>query len=223
MARADTLDDLAAFAREGHFAAGRVPRVAVFRGPRRLGMREELALSWRVERAGRVELSLAGAAEGHRVVPHVGRWSIRPQRPGHLMAELRCWSPEDDAAGPPCLVDTLDIEVTAPPVRLRLAQRELVGRAGSPVRLDWYADGASQVFLQRPLHDDVLDVPTRGSAEVVLDAIEDFVQVTAVGFDGAASLTEVCRLRPIGLEGDGALHELISLINPLEEMKSWTS
>lgn len=223
MAREETLNDLASFAREGHFAAARVPRVAVFRGPRRLGMREELALSWRVERAGRVELFFAGAAAGHRVVPHVGRWSMRPARPGHVLAELRCWSADDDGAGPPSCVETLDIEVTAPPVRLRLAQRELVGRAGSPVRLDWYADGAAQVFLARPLHDDVLDVPARGSAEVTLDAIEDFVQVTAISFDGAASATEVCRLRPIGLAVDGVLHELNSLINPLEEMKPWTS
>lgn len=223
MARAETLNDLASFAREGHFAAGRVPRVAVFRGPRRLGMHEELALSWRVERAGRVELSFAGAADGHRVVPHVGRWAMRPARPGHVLVELRCWSAEDDGAGPPSCVETLDVEVTAPPVRLRLAQRELVGRAGSAVRLDWYADGVAQVFLQRPLHDEVLDVPARGSVEVVLDAIEDFVEVTAVGFDGTASATEVCRLRPVGVAVDGALHELDSLINPLEEMSSWTS
>lgn len=221
MARAETLDDLAAFAREGHFGAGRLPRVAAFRGPRTVAMRQELTLYWRVEQAGRVELSMLGAAEGQRVVPHTGRWSVRPATPGRVLVELRCWSVEDDGAGAPSCVEALDIEVTAPPVRLRLAQRELVGRAGASARLDWSADGAVHVFLRRPLHDDVLDVPARGSVEVVLDAIEDFVQVTAVGFDGASQVTETCRLRPINLTPDGAAYELNSLTNPLDEMKPW--
>lgn len=221
MARAETLDDLAAFAREGHFGAGRLPHVAAFRGPRTVAMRQELTLSWRVERAGRVELSMLGAAEGQRVVPHTGRLSVRPASPGRVLVELRCWSVEDDGAGAPSCVETLDIEVTALPVHLRLAQRELVGRAGASMRLDWSADGAVQVFLRRPLHDDVLDGPVRGSIEVVLDAVEDFVEVTAIGFDGAARVTETCRLRPINLTADGAVYELNSLINPLEEMKPW--
>ena len=221
MARAETLDDLASFARDGHFATGRLPRVVAFRAPRRVRMGEEVALSWRVEQASRIELWLGGALEDRRVVPHTGRWSLRAAAPGHILAELRCWGVEQDAVAEPGCIQTLDVEVTAPPVQLRLGQRELRGSPGATARLHWAAEGAAQVFIRRPLHDDGLEVPSRGAVELVLDAIEDVVHVTAVGHDGVATVTETCRLRPICPARDDIAHELNSLLSPLEELRPW--
>lgn len=220
MARAETFADLAGFADAGSLAAGRRPRVDAFRGPRRVLMGEDITLSWRTSSARRVELEIHGGVEVQREVAHTGQWTVREPAPGLLQAQLRCWGEDDLDQAAPSRVETIEVDVAAPPVRLRLRRRELVAPPGAVVRLHWTAEGAARVVIERALFAEVLDAPASGAVDLVMDAITDVVQVVAIGHDGEARQTKVCRLCPEIERGMDVMPELASLNQPLEELQS---
>jgi len=218
VARAETFADLAGFARHGRFRDLNRPRVASLTAPRSMTMGEEFVLAWRTESAQRVTISLEGVIELVREVPAVGRWTLQPQTPGPLHIQLRCFGQADAAGNVSLCVDHIEVDVQAPPVRLRLRRHELSALPGQWVRLHWSADGAAQVLLIRPLRGEELEAPAHGAVDLTMDAIEDSVQVVAIGHDGERRVTETCRLYPkLALNPDVSL-ELDTLTQPLEEL-----
>lgn len=222
MAQARTLEDLAGFARDGHFGGSTQPRVTLLRAPRSILLGQEFTLHWEVQNAGHVELWLGGAQRERRVVAAAGRWTLRPALPGLTLVELAVWGEADDAGTAPACIRTSRVAVQAPPVRVHLAQRELRGQPGSLVRLQWLAEGAVQVHILRPLSGEQLQVPHRGVVELALDHVEELVRVQATGHDGAVAAQAECRLLPAsgGLLDIDA--ELRGALQPLEELQSWT-
>lgn len=219
MARADTFADLADFARAGSLGAGRRPRVDVFRAPRRVLMGDEITLSWRTSAARRVELAIHGGAELRRDVAHAGQWTLREPAPGLLQAELRLWGDDDQDQAAPSRVETIEIDVAAPPVRLRLQRRELSAPPGAVVRLRWTAEGAARVVITRALVAEVLEAPAIGAVDLVMDAVADEVELAAIGHDGASRQIQKCQLRPEIDHGMDVSVELASLTQNLEELQ----
>ena len=220
MARAETFADLAGFADAGSLAVGRRPRIDAFRGPHRALMGDDITLSWRTSLARRVELVIRDGAEVQREVAHAGQWTVREPAPGLLQAELRCWGEDEPDQAAPSRVETIEIDVVAPPVRLRLRRRELAAPPGAIVRLHWAAEGAARVVIERALFAEVLEAPASGAVDLVMDAIADVVRVVAIGHDGEVRQTQLCRLCPEIEHGMDVTLEMASINQPLEELQS---
>ena len=219
MARADTFADLADFARAGSLGTGRRPYVNAFRAPRRVLMGDDITLSWRTSAARRVELAIHGGAEHRRDVAHAGQWAVREPTPGPVQAELRLWGEDDLDRAPPSRVESIRIEVVAPPVRLRLRRRELSAPPGAVVRLHWTAEGAARVVITRALVADVLEAPAIGAVDLVMDAVFDEIELVAIGHDGASRQIQKCQLRPKIDHGMDMSVELAALNQNQEELQ----
>ncbi len=221
MALAETIADLEAFAREGHFGAALTPRVERFDVPARVLLGQTVMLSWQAANAQHVELWLSGALQGRRVVPPIGRWSLRADQSGLATAELHCWSDAGAQQARADCIETARVRIAAPPVAMNLSATTLRGAPGARVVLRWEVAGAARVELRRPLTSERLQVTACGAAEFVLDCLEEVVELHATGHEASSAAHAVCRLCPDVQPLLDIDSELFAITDPLPELMPW--
>ena len=221
MATAETLDDLASYAREGSFAGLRTARIELLHAPARAALDAPFEVHWRTQGAVQVRMRLRGALQGEREVPPQGALMLRSQVPGTTAIDLVC-SAGDAETGAPDVVATAMVIVVTPPAELSLSTHQLTGLPGGSVRLFWSSSHASRVVLHRAMQGIELELPLRGAVDLCIDALTDEVLLTSHGLDGAPGARHTCHLIPqLPTTASRQAGPSTWFSKPLEELSSW--
>ncbi len=214
MLNAQTLRELAGFARAGSFASAHPLLVRSFRVTASGRGSRQLVVSWECENASRAVLMLTGAVDFAQEVPTSGDLSVRTPRTGMVFAQLLAWDEEAAGGLEPTLVEMREFRLDAAAVDLRLSANDLYGKPGELLRLSWQAKGTSCVLLRRPLHGEELDLPPWGSVDAAVDVVDDAIELVAMSPDRERQVTRICQMHPVAPEPDCLLAELSTLAQP---------
>lgn len=159
-------------------------------------MNDVLKFSWEVMNAASVRLKLSGSIQADLSVAAEDFRTYVAHIPGPVFIELTALGAPDRYGNCSSVSRMCHVIIRAPPLRLMAYPRELRGIPGTWVRLHWGAENAARVLIERPMFDENMDANPCHAIDILVDAIEDLVRITACSHDGESTETFICRIRP---------------------------
>lgn len=192
MALAQTLDDLAAFARAGSFNALRVPRLINLGLPARVTVGDALVVEWRTHNCTSVVLRVRGPQPLVRSLAANGRVALPVEAAGDWQVSLELRGDSDIAQVPERIVHVLKA-----PLAIHLSSESVSCHIGASAIVRWASEGAVTTRVARGA--ETLELAAQGKLEVEMGYQREQLIFEAVGVDGSRTQT-VCELVPQATE-----------------------
>lgn len=192
MALAQTLDDLAAFARAGSFNALRVPRLMSLGVPARVTVGDVLVVEWRTQNCTSVMLRVRGVQPLVRRLAANGRVGLPVEAAGDWQVALELRGDSDIT-----LVPERTVQVLKAPLAINVSGASVSCQVGATAIVRWASEGAATTTVTRGA--ETLGLAAQGKLEVEMGYQREQLVFESVGVDGSRSQA-VCELVPLLVE-----------------------